>query len=71
MEIYLTRNVFGENKQVTEESMRRVLNAPPNKEPPIEISPEADAAMRGLTELFSDPKEHRQFPLLHRRADGI
>jgi hypothetical protein len=31
--------------------MRRV----PNEVPPIEISPEADAAMRDLVELFSDP----------------
>jgi hypothetical protein len=30
-------------------------NAPPGKEPPIEISPEADAAMKKLVELFSDP----------------
>jgi hypothetical protein len=35
--------------------MRRALNAPPDEEPPIEISPEADAAMRKLVELFSDP----------------
>jgi len=41
--------------KLTEESMRRVLNAPPNEEPPIEMSPEADAAMRKLVELFSDP----------------
>jgi hypothetical protein len=38
-----------------EESMRRVLKPPPNKEPPIEISPEAHAAMKELVELFSDP----------------
>ena len=31
------------------------MNASPNEEPPIEISPEADAAMRELVELFSDP----------------
>ena len=37
------------------EPMKRVWNAPPNEEPPIEISPEADAAMRKLVELFSDP----------------
>jgi hypothetical protein len=30
-------------------------NAPPGKEPPIEISPEANAAMKKLVELFSDP----------------
>ena len=42
--------------KLAEEFMRQVLNAPPNEEPPIEISPEADAAMRGLIELFSDPK---------------
>ena len=34
--------------------MRRVLNNPPD-EPQIEISPAADAAMRELVELFSDP----------------
>jgi hypothetical protein len=28
---------------------------PPEKEPPIEISPAADEAMRELVELFSDP----------------
>ena len=31
------------------------LNAPQEKEPPEEISPAADAAMRKLKELFSDP----------------
>jgi hypothetical protein len=36
--------------------MKRILNAPPNEEPLMEISPEADAAMRELKELFSDPK---------------
>jgi hypothetical protein len=40
--------------KLAEESMRRVLNTPPD-EPPIEISPAADAAMRKLVELFSDP----------------
>jgi hypothetical protein len=30
-------------------------NAPPDEEPPMEISPEADAAMQELVELFSDP----------------
>ena len=28
---------------------------PPGEEPPIEISPQADAAMRELKELFSNP----------------
>jgi hypothetical protein len=41
--------------KLAEEFMRQVLNAPPNEEPPIEISPEADAAMKELVELFSDP----------------
>jgi hypothetical protein len=36
--------------------MKRALNDPPTREPPIEISPEADTAMRELKELFSDPK---------------
>jgi hypothetical protein len=31
------------------------LNAPQEEEPPEEISPAADAAMRNLVELFSDP----------------
>jgi len=31
------------------------LNAPQEEEPPEEISPAADAAMRKLKELFSDP----------------
>jgi hypothetical protein len=31
-------------------------NASPDEEPLLEISPEADTAMRGLKELFSDPK---------------
>jgi hypothetical protein len=37
--------------------MRAVMdpNAPPDEEPPMEISPEADAAMQELVELFSDP----------------
>jgi hypothetical protein len=35
--------------------MRQVLNAQPNEEPPMKISPEADAAMKELVELFSDP----------------
>jgi hypothetical protein len=34
--------------------MKRALNGLPTGEP--EISPEADAAMRELKELFSDPK---------------
>ncbi len=38
--------------------MKRTLNDPPTEEPPIEISREADAAMRDLKELFSDPKIH-------------
>jgi hypothetical protein len=38
--------------------MKRALNDPPTGEPPIEISPEADAAMRELKEIFSDPKIH-------------
>jgi hypothetical protein len=35
--------------------MKRTLNDPPTEEPPIEISPEADAAMAELVKLFSDP----------------
>jgi hypothetical protein len=35
--------------------MKRNLTAPSNEEPAIEISPEFDAAMDKLTELFSDP----------------
>jgi hypothetical protein len=35
--------------------MKRALSDPSTEEPPIEISPEADAAMRDLVELFSDP----------------
>jgi hypothetical protein len=31
------------------------LNAPQEEEPPKEISPAADAAMRDLKELFSGP----------------
>jgi hypothetical protein len=34
-------------------------NAPADEESPTEISPEADAAMTALTELFSDPKIRR------------
>jgi hypothetical protein len=39
--------------------MKRALNAAPNDEPSMEISPETDAAMRALKELFSDPKIRR------------
>jgi hypothetical protein len=35
--------------------MKRALSDPSTEEPPMEISPEADAAMRDLVELFSDP----------------
>jgi hypothetical protein len=35
--------------------MKRTLSAPQTEEPAIEISPEADAAMKKLVELFSDP----------------
>ena len=35
--------------------MKRNLTAPLNEAPAIEISPEFDAAMDQLTELFSDP----------------
>jgi hypothetical protein len=35
--------------------MKQRLKATPNEEPVIEISPETDAAMRKLVELFSDP----------------
>ena len=31
------------------------MPAPPEEEPPIEISPEADAAMAELVKIFSDP----------------
>ena len=40
---------------------------PPTEEPSIEISPEADAAMRELVELFSDPS----FPLRPRFRCGV
>lgn len=36
--------------------MKRTSNDPPTEEPPIEISPEADAAMAELVKIFSDPK---------------
>jgi hypothetical protein len=42
--------------KLAEGSIKRVLNTPPNEQPSMEISPELDAAMRGLKELFSDPK---------------
>ena len=35
--------------------MKRTLNAPRNEELAIEISPEANAAMKKLVKLFSDP----------------
>jgi hypothetical protein len=35
--------------------MKQSLNVPEAEEPPAEISPAADAAMRELVELFSDP----------------
>ena len=35
--------------------MKRTLNDPKTQEPPIEISPEADAAMAELVKIFSDP----------------
>jgi hypothetical protein len=35
--------------------MNRTLNHPPTAEPPIEISPEADAVMAELVKIFSDP----------------
>jgi hypothetical protein len=35
-------------------------NAPPDGEPPIEISPEADAAMAELVKIFSDPNLPRK-----------
>ena len=35
--------------------MKRALSDPPTEEPPIEISPEADAAMAELVKIFSDP----------------
>jgi hypothetical protein len=38
--------------KLAEESMRRVLNTRPD-EPPIEISPAADAAMRKLVEVVN------------------
>jgi len=47
--------------------MKRTLSDPPTEEPPIEISPEADAAMRELVELFSDPS----FPLRPRFRCGV
>jgi hypothetical protein len=36
-------------------SMKQSLSGPQREEPSIEISPEADAAMKKLVELFSDP----------------
>ena len=35
--------------------MKRILSDPPTEETPIEISPEADAAMAELVRIFSDP----------------
>jgi hypothetical protein len=35
--------------------MKRTSNDPKTEEPPIEISPEADAAMAELVKIFSDP----------------
>jgi hypothetical protein len=35
--------------------MKRALSDPSTEEPPIEISPEADAAMAELVKIFSDP----------------
>jgi hypothetical protein len=35
--------------------MKQSLNVPEAEEPPEELSPAADAAMRDLVELFSDP----------------
>jgi hypothetical protein len=38
-----------------ERSAKPLLNAPPSEEPWTEVSPQADAAMKDLIELFSDP----------------
>jgi hypothetical protein len=35
--------------------MKQSLSGPQKEEPSIEVSPEADAAMRKLVELFSNP----------------
>jgi hypothetical protein len=35
--------------------MKRTLSDPPTEETPIEISPDADAAMAELVKIFSDP----------------
>ena len=35
--------------------MKRALSEPSTEEPPIEIAPEADAAMAELVKIFSDP----------------
>jgi hypothetical protein len=35
--------------------MKRILSDPSTEETPIEISPEADAAMAELVKIFSDP----------------
>jgi hypothetical protein len=35
--------------------MKRILSDPPTEETLIELSPEADAAMRELVKIFSDP----------------
>ena len=35
--------------------MKRALSDPPTEEPPIEISPEADAAVAEQVKIFSDP----------------
>ena len=48
----LGSKTFGENDgRIDEQS----LSDPPTEEPPIEISPEADAAMAELVKIFSDP----------------
>jgi hypothetical protein len=51
--------------------MKQSLNMPQAEEHPEEISPAADAAMRRLVELFSDPAvvARAHFPLQQRRAD--
>ena len=47
--------------------MKRTLNGQRNEGLAIEISPETDAAMRELVELFSDPS----FPLRPRFRCGV
>jgi crotonobetainyl-CoA:carnitine CoA-transferase CaiB-like acyl-CoA transferase len=49
--------------------MKRRLSDPPTEETPVEISPEADAAMAELVKIFSDPNLPTK-PRFRRRVEG-